>query len=113
MKQVALLLIATLIAVLMTVSVSVGRTQTTEQTATPLYNIVLAEDVVLRGGPGIEYPIVGSLQSGDFLFPVSRNEDTTWILVSYFRGTYGWVRRDLGFWVDDNLEALPSSLPTT
>ncbi len=80
--------------------------QTVEETATPLFNVVVAPDVVLRGGPGVEFPVVGSLQMGDFLFPVNRDETGDWILVTYFRGTFGWIRRDLGFWVED-LDELP------
>ncbi len=79
-------------------------------TPTPLFNVVIAPDIFLRAGPGEQYLPVGNLQQGDFLFPVSRSEDGTWVMVAYFRGSYGWLRRDLGFWVED-IDALPVILP--
>jgi hypothetical protein len=75
-------------------------------TITPSFNSVTAPDVFLRGGPGEAYPPVGNLKTGDLLFPVSRNEAGDWVLVAYFRGSYGWIRRDLGFWVQ-SIDVLP------
>jgi hypothetical protein len=76
-----------------------------EPTATPQTNVVIAEDVFLRGGPGEGYLPVGALIAGDPIHPLSRNADTTWIMIGYRRG-FGWIRRDLAFWVE-NLEGLP------
>ncbi|MEL6270770.1 MAG: hypothetical protein AAFR22_13260 [Chloroflexota bacterium] len=104
MKRAAVLLILCVVCLL--VGASAANAQEIDATATPLFNVVVADDVVLRGGPGVFFPPVGNLQTGDFLFPVSRNEDADWIMVTYFRGSFGWIRRDLGFWVED-LDELP------
>lgn len=76
-----------------------------DATPTPAVNYVLIDDVFLRGGPGEEFLVVGSLFEGDVLFPVNRSADSNWILVRRGRG-FGWVRRDLVSWVT-NIDALP------
>lgn len=70
-------------------------------------NIVQPESVVVRAGPGETYLPVGSLFSGDSVTPLSRNADTSWIMIRYRRG-FGWIRRDLVLWNSQtNLDALP------
>ncbi len=69
-----------------------------EETPEPLEgSFVLAEDVFVRGGPGVDYLPVGALVAGDELFAVNRNEDADWVMIRYRRG-FGWIRRDLAQW---------------
>ncbi|NWG17339.1 MAG: SH3 domain-containing protein, partial [Chloroflexi bacterium] len=74
-------------------------------TPTPTASEIIAEDVIVRGGPGRDYPRVGRLTLGRYVFPVSRDETGDWVLIRYYRG-FGWVQRDLAFWIED-IEALP------
>ncbi len=74
-------------------------------TPTPFVSSILAENVFVRGGPGESYVPVGSLFSGDFVTPISRNSDSSWVMIRYRRG-FGWIRSDLAFW-SQNIEALP------
>lgn len=73
-------------------------------TATPGYSYVLATDIFVRGGPGEEYPPVGSLKQGDPLLPVARNGQGDWVMIAY-SGGFGWIRRDLARWLE-NINAL-------
>lgn len=67
-----------------------------------------ASSVYVRGGPGRGYLRLGQLLPGDTVEPVSRNEDTTWILIRFtnepLTDAFGWVATDLIFWED--IEAL-------
>jgi uncharacterized protein YraI len=74
-------------------------------TPTPPASEIIAEDVIVRGGPGRDYPRIGQLTAGRYVFPVSRNEAGDWVMIRYYRG-FGWVQRDLAFWVED-IDALP------
>ncbi|HEX2907404.1 MAG TPA: hypothetical protein VHO69_11120, partial [Phototrophicaceae bacterium] len=61
-------------------------------TFTPTGNWVWtdARSVYVRGGPGRTYLRLGDLFPGDVVEPVSRNEDTTWILIRFHDG-FGWI----------------------
>lgn len=93
-----------------------------EPSPTPSFNVVIGDDVFLRGGPGETFLPVGALRAGDIINPVSRNEDSTWIMITYRRG-FGWIRRDLAYWVTtifllpvidaDNLTPTPASTALT
>lgn len=72
---------------------------------TPAVSRVLAPDVVVRGGPGRQYPHVGQLLEGRIVTPVNRNAAGDWVLIRYNRG-FGWVQRNLVSWVQDT-DALP------
>ncbi len=74
-------------------------------TQTGVGSYVTRANIFVRGGPGESYQPVGSLRAGDALIPVSQNEAGTWVLIVYYR-SFGWVRRDLGFW-RENIDALP------
>jgi uncharacterized protein YgiM (DUF1202 family) len=74
-------------------------------TATPGYSYVLVEDIFVRGGPGENYPAVGSLRAGDPLLPVARSAQGDWVMIAY-SGGFGWIRRDLARWLE-NINALP------
>lgn len=78
-------------------------------TATPSENVLVVLDAFVRGGPAETYVAVGSLQEGAILSPVNRSADGRWVLIRYRRG-FGWIRRDLAFWVE-NIDLLPI-LPT-
>ena len=73
---------------------------------TPLFNVVRASEVIIRSGPDQAFTVLGVLRDGNFLYPYSRNETGDWILIRYAPNQYGWMERDLGFWVD-NLDELP------
>ena len=74
-------------------------------TPQPASSVVLAADVFLRGGPGEQFLPVGALYAGDTVRAVSRNISGNWVMIAYRRG-YGWIRRDLAFWVED-IDTLP------
>ncbi len=76
-------------------------------TSTPTgdYITVNANSAYVRAGPGRTYLRLGQLYSGDAIEPLSRNADTTWILIR-FRDGFGWISRELGVWTTD-LESLP------
>jgi uncharacterized protein YraI len=104
------LLLAAAIAVILMATVALVGAQTTPEptvtpTATPEYNTVLVETIFVRGGPGEQYVPVGGLEEGDYAHPLNRNADGTWIMIAY-RGGFGWVFRDLVYWVDD-VDSLP------
>ena len=52
---------------------------------------VTADLLNLRGGPGIEYDVVGHLQKGDALEARGRIEAGDWVKVSTAEGLEGWV----------------------
>lgn len=74
-------------------------------TVTPSMSRVIRPDIYVRGGPGEFHLPVGQLTEGAFLLPLSRNAAGDWVLIQYYSG-FGWVRRDLGFWVED-IDELP------
>ncbi|MGQ9887559.1 MAG: hypothetical protein ACUVSX_03625, partial [Aggregatilineales bacterium] len=74
-------------------------------TPTPFLSQVLAADIYVRSGPGLGYVPVGGLRDGAFVVPASRSADGEWVMIRYSHG-FGWVRRDLVYWVED-LDALP------
>lgn len=79
--------------------------QTDIPSPTPAVNVVLVSDIFVRGGPGRFFVPVGRLEAGDILRPVGRNLESTWVMIVYNAG-FGWIRRDLAYWVDD-VETLP------
>ncbi len=99
-----ILLILTALGVV--AAITVAQTESTPMpTATPENSIVLAPDIFVRGGPGREYLPVGKFEQGEVIFPVSRNATADWVMVAY-RGSFGWISRNLAFWVQD-IDALP------
>ncbi len=87
-------------------------------TATPSENYVLlegADAAFVRAGPGRGYLRLGQLLPGATVEPVSRNDDTTWIMIRYedeFMEGFAWISRELVEWQDeDDLEDLPA-VPT-
>lgn len=66
---------------------------------------VNARSALVRAGPGRTYLRLGQLTPGSELQPLSRNGDTTWILIE-FRDGVGWINAGLGNWETD-LESLP------
>ncbi len=80
-------------------------------TSTPTgdYINVTANSAYVRAGPGRTYLRLGQLYSGDPIEPVSRNADTTWVMIRFNDG-FGWINRGLGVWTTD-LETLPVIVP--
>ncbi|MBK8025641.1 MAG: SH3 domain-containing protein [Chloroflexi bacterium] len=76
-------------------------------TATPVGNWVRAGVVgaYVRAGPGLRFPVVGTVLNGDILEPVGRDREAGWILVRLDSG-FGWIRRTLVMWVEP-LDTLP------
>ncbi|MGB1288699.1 MAG: SH3 domain-containing protein [Aggregatilineales bacterium] len=77
-----------------------------------------AETALVREGPGRGYPKLGELPPGARVDPVSRNADTSWMLIRYsneetaFAG-FGWLSRALASWSDEGaLLNLPVMLDT-
>lgn len=111
------LAISVILVVLMSMP-GIAQTPEVSSTATPETSVIVASDVFVRGGPGESYVPVGALQAGDRVRAIARNEATTWLMIPYNRG-YGWIRRDLAFWVEflallpvvdeDNLTPTPAT----
>ncbi len=87
------------------IALAQAQTATPIPTTTPRISQVIRTDIFVRGGPGNTYLPVGRLQEGDLVFPVSRNAAADWVLIRYANG-FGWIRRDLAFWVED-IDMLP------
>lgn len=99
MKRRSLLIVMAILILAVASTFVIAQQGVTLPTATPGTSVVLANDVVLRGGPGEWYVPVGGLQAGDLVRGVSRNVDATWVMIPYRRG-FGWIRRDLAYWVE-------------
>ncbi len=104
-RRILLLLVWCLVAGSGVLGVRAQTIPTLTPTPTPPASEIIAEDVIVRGGPGRDYPRIGQLTAGRYVFPVSRNEAGDWVMIRYYRG-FGWVQRDLAFWVED-IDALP------
>ncbi len=74
-------------------------------TPNPPSSQVIRPDIYVRAGPDESFLPVGRLIEGAPLFPVSRNETADWVMIRYSFG-FGWIRRDLGFWLED-IDDLP------
>ncbi|MCK6577144.1 MAG: SH3 domain-containing protein [Anaerolineae bacterium] len=76
-------------------------------TPTPSGNWVRAGAIgaYLRAGPGLRYPLVGTVFNGESVEPVGRDAERGWIMVRVGDG-FGWILRPLVNWVVD-LEVLP------
>ena len=91
-------------------------------TSTPDANWVQVNNQAgfVRSGPGLQYPPLGWLLTGDVVDPVARDTDAFWVLIRYEDG-YGWIWRDLVMWTFDietlsvidkpNLTVTPSVTP--
>lgn len=84
-------------------------------TATPSGNYVNVSDAAsayVRAGPGRGYLRLGQLLPGESVEPLSRNEDTTWIMIPFrddvLETEFAWVAVELIYWEDYlALEELP------
>jgi len=69
-------------------------TPTDLPTATPtpvIPQVVSSSTVNIRSGPGINYPVIGSLPPGNPLVVVGRNEQGSWWQIQFSEGAVGWV----------------------
>lgn len=48
----------------------------------------------VRFGPGVDFPHLGAVLTGNYVEPVGQNPEGTWILIR-FRDGFGWVARSL------------------
>jgi hypothetical protein len=90
------------------VAQSAGETETPTPTPSLNYSHVIVESVFIRSGPGAHFAPVGALFFGNRLYPIERNAQADWIMVNIgdWRNKAGWIRRDLGFWIED-IDILP------
>ncbi len=93
-----------------------------QPTPPPASSYITAADIFVRSGPDETFAAVGRLTRGSLIVPLSRNEQSTWVMIRYGRG-FGWIRSDLAAWViniddlpviaEDNLTPTsPSTIPT-
>lgn len=94
-----ILLLVLLAGAALVIPTSAQTTPLVTRTPTPPFSVVLPDDIYVRSGPGSGFPTVGSLRAGHVMRPLNLSEDGQWVLIAYGRGV-GWVRRDLGFWVE-------------
>lgn len=59
--------------------------------ATPIAQPNAASAIIMRTGPGNQYPKITSIKNGEILTVVGKNEDFTWIKVKNFNNVSGWV----------------------
>ena len=88
-----------------------AQTPTPAPTSTPSVSSVIREDIFVRGGPGRDYLPVGRLIAGNRVTPVARSQNADWVLIIYGNG-FGWIRRDLAFWIE-NIDQLPTVSETS
>ncbi|MBA3871340.1 MAG: hypothetical protein H0X30_19530, partial [Anaerolineae bacterium] len=100
-----LTLVAIVVGMLGLVSAFAYAQNSPTPTGTPTASSVIQQDIFVRGGPGRDYLPVGKLLAGDHVRPLSRNAQGDWVMIVYGK-TYGWIRRDLAFWVE-NIDTLP------
>ncbi len=88
-------------------------TPTVSPTNTPVFSNIQvdagAAGAYVRFGPGLNYPFLGAIVTGDYVDPVGRNVDGDWILIR-FRDGFGWISRSLLNGALD-LSSLPVLLP--
>ncbi|MCB9455542.1 MAG: protein kinase [Anaerolineaceae bacterium] len=76
----------------LTATPTVTNTPTDTPTATPATPIAIAlRSIPLRGGPGLNYPQVGSLVLGEQLDIAGISEDGAWYQVLMVDGSLGWM----------------------
>jgi hypothetical protein len=69
--------------------------------------LVIADRLVVRSGPGVEYRRIGDLPYGAEVYPVGRYIGSLWILIDY-NGQDGWISRGWVRWHPDlNTDELP------
>jgi uncharacterized protein YraI len=76
-----------------------------QPTPPPASSYITAADIFVRSGPDETFAAVGRLTRGSLIVPLSRNEQSTWVMIRYGRG-FGWIRSDLAAWVI-NIDDLP------
>lgn len=90
---------------------------TPTNTAPPTTPLLTAlTDLNVRTGPGINYEIVGGLQSGDMVEVIGQNESHEWWKIRFDKapGGEGWVSGDLEYSTTtntDNISAVPTPPP--
>jgi hypothetical protein len=58
---------------------------------------VLARVLVVRQGPGMEWPSVGGLDYGATVYPIGRSADSAWVVIDW-QGQDGWVTASYVMW---------------
>ncbi len=81
----------------------------------PAVTIILPANV--RSGPGVNYPVIGGLQSGATAEAVGRDSSATWYVVNYL-GAQGWVSNQVAQYSGDTnalavVAAPPPPAPTS
>ena len=76
------------------------------ETPSDSYVVVDATSAYLRAGPGRGFLRLGQLFTGDFVEPVARNEDSSWVMVRFEEG-FAWIAFNLVLWQED-IESLPT-----
>jgi hypothetical protein len=75
----------------------------TDTPSGPVLTIIIPANV--RSGPGVNYPVIGGLQSGSTPAAVGRDSSATWYVVEY-QGGRGWVSNQVAQYSGD-ANALP------
>lgn len=79
-------------------------------TASAVTGTVAVGALNVRSGPGETYPVVGSLRNLQVVSATGRNEETTWVLVSYEANRTGWVASRFVTW-EARIDQLPVVQP--
>ena len=79
--------------------------------------MVIRDDINLRDGPGVQYPVVQKMMMGDQLVVLGRMADNIWLYVKTTDGRKGWIKTVLvntaGMNMNDHPIKTPSPSPNT
>jgi hypothetical protein len=89
-------------------------------TPTPEPVLVVGQSANVRGGPGVNYPIVGGLQAGERAAVIGRSASGTWFVIAFAAAAngQGWVSETVGEFEGDAegvpvVAAPPTPRPTS
>ncbi|NOX62841.1 MAG: SH3 domain-containing protein [Chloroflexi bacterium] len=94
-------------------SAAATATPTLAPTATPEPAVIASTDMNVRGGPGVEHPVIASLTAGEKAPITGRNQASTWWQILLPDGDSGWVFGKLVATEGDaSGVSVPANIPT-
>ncbi|HOH20554.1 MAG TPA: L,D-transpeptidase family protein [Anaerolineaceae bacterium] len=74
--------------------------------------MVIRDDINLRDGPGVQYPVVQKMMMGDQLVVLGRMADNIWLYVKTTEGNKGWIKTVLVNTAGMNMNDHPIKTPS-
>lgn len=75
---------------------------------TPYAAVIVYPQINVRGGPSVNYPIIGTLSHGAIITVVGSDVNYIWLQISLANGGTGWIPSEYTF-VRGNITALPNT----